>query len=609
MPEQKSPFPLPSEIAGVPGAEDWRSMYAPFTRFQPGDDEKFWFYNATHFPEPLPAFDGISSEVAYSAIGANTARIFVFPATLGIEHRIVNGRVYLAANPVTDPAEIGRRLELFQRRAGYYYEHWDRLYGEWKQRMQAAIDELEAISVPELGEFDDEEVVTSGRGYATNHLVRERFHRCVDLYSIVWNHHIEFVMLAFGAYVVFSEFLTKAFPEIPDQTIARMVAGIDVIMYRPDEELKRLAQLAVSLEVDDLFAGTATDEPTTVFESLAGRGEAGATWLAEWEKSSVPWFHVSTGDGLYHHHRSWRDDPRVPIAGLSRYVVQVRAGADLRRPTERLKEEREEVADRYRALLETDAERAAFDQMLGLCRTTFPYIEEHKFFCEHWFTTQFFAKMRDFGRLLVQFGVLDDAEDVFQLQHYEIDQQLANVMLAWSAGSSPVGTDEVKATVAERRRMLRVLATWTPPPALGPVPEALNDPAVKLLWGITSKTITTWAEAADAADGGSTRIQGLAASPGVVEGVARVLASVNEIDQIEGTEILVCPVTSPSWGPVFGKIKAAVSDSGGMMSHAAIVAREYGMPAVVGTGIATQRIKTGDRLRVDGDQGVVLVLS
>ena len=604
MSERRGPFPLPSEITDVPGAEGWASMYAPFTRFGPEDDAKFWFYNATHFPEPLPAFDGISSEVAYSAIGANTARIFVFPATLGIEHRIVNGRVYLAANPVTDPEEIGRRLEIFQRRAGYYYEHWDRLYGEWKQRMQAAIEELESIEVPELGDVDDEEVVTTARGYASNHLVRERFHRCVDLYSIVWNHHIEFVMLAFGAYVVFSEFLTKAFPEIPEQSIARMVAGIDVIMYRPDEELKRLARLAVSLGVDDLLTDAAV--PATVFEQLALRGEAGATWLAEWEKSSVPWFHVSTGDGLYHHHRSWRDDPRVPLAGLSRYVAQVRAGDDLRRPTERLKEEREEVARRYRALLDNDEERAAFDQMLSLCRTTFPYIEEHKFYCEHWFTTQFFAKMREFGQLLARFGVLDDAEDVFQLQHYEIDQQLANVMLAWSAGSSPVGTDEVKATVAGRKAMLEVLATWSPPPALGPEPEALNDPAVKLLWGITAKTIRTWAEAADP---GSARIQGFAASPGVVEGVARVLASVNEIDRIESGEILVCPVTSPSWGPVFGKIKAAVSDSGGMMSHAAIVAREYGMPAVVGTGTATRRIKTGDRLRVDGDRGVVVILS
>lgn len=74
-------------------------------------------------------------------------------------------------------------------------------------------------------------------------------------------------------------------------------------------------------------------------------------------------------------------------------------------------------------------------------------------------------------------------------------------------------------------------------------------------------------------------------------------------------EILVCPVTAPSWGPVFPKITAAVSDIGGMMSHVAIVAREYGLPAVVGTGHATQVIKTGQRVLVDGGTGVVSVLA
>ena len=110
-------FPLPSEIADAPGAEGWRSMYPYFTRFQPDDDKRFWFYNSMHFPEPMPAFDTITAEVPYSAIGANTARVFVFPTTLGIEHRIVNGRVYITANPVTDPGRNrppGRGL----RRAG-----------------------------------------------------------------------------------------------------------------------------------------------------------------------------------------------------------------------------------------------------------------------------------------------------------------------------------------------------------------------------------------------------------------------------------------------------------------------------------------------------------
>jgi pyruvate,water dikinase len=410
-------------------------------------------------------------------------------------------------------------------------------------------------------------------------------------------------MLGYGAYVTFFEFCKQAFPEIPDQMVARMVAGIEVIMYRPDEELKRLARLAVEQGVDDLFVEGC--DPAAVLEALGARGAAGEGWLAAFEEARDPWFNVSTGDGFYHHHRSWADDLTVPFAALPRYVELVRRGEPLERPTDALKQERERIVAEYRELLSSEDERAAFDQMLGLCRVVFPYVEDHKFYCEHWFTTRFFQRIREFGELLRRKGVLADAEDVFHLHHTEVDQALADVMLAWAAGGTPLGAGHFQPIVAERKRVLEALRDWSPPPALGPVPEALNDPAVKMLWGVTAKTLEAWSSASEVDE---KEIYGYAASPGVVEGVARVLRDVNEIGQVREGEILVSPVTAPSWGPVFGKIKAAVSDIGGTMSHAAIVAREYGMPAVVGTGQATKRIKTGQRLRVDGDRGVVRIL-
>ena len=595
-------FPLPSEIADAPGADGWQAMYPFFTRFQPEDDQRFWFYNAMHFPEPMPAFDAITAEIPYTAIGANSARVFVLPTTLGIEHRIVNGRVYITANPVTDPAEIERRLAEFQQRAGHYYGNWDAIYDAWKERMKGVIAQIEAITVPELPEFEDAAVVFETRGIAQNHYVRENYHRVLDLFSVMWHHHTEMLFLGYGAYLVFFDFCKKTFPEIPDQMVARMVAGIDVIMYRPDEELKRLARLAVECGVDDLF--TDSGDPSKVLDALQDRGEAGRRWLDGLDAARDPWFHVSTGDGFYHHHLSWNDDLTLPFAALPRYIEQIRRGESLERPTQRLQQERDQITAEYRSLIASDEERAAFDQMLGLCRLVFPFVEDHKFYCEHWFTTRFFQKVREFGKLLRRFDVLEDADDVFQLQHYEVDQALADVMLAWASGGRPVGGSHLKPLVAERKRILEALKEWSPPPALGPIPEALNDPAVQMLWGITSETIQAWS--APTTD--EREVRGFAASPGVVEGIARVLMNVTEIGELREGEILVCPVTAPSWGPVFGKIKAAVSDIGGTMSHAAIVAREYGMPAVVGTGQATKRIRTGDRVRVDGDRGVVQIL-
>ncbi|HKE43840.1 MAG TPA: PEP-utilizing enzyme, partial [Steroidobacteraceae bacterium] len=136
--------------------------------------------------------------------------------------------------------------------------------------------------------------------------------------------------------------------------------------------------------------------------------------------------------------------------------------------------------------------------------------------------------------------------------------------------------------------------------------EAINDPAIVMLWGITSETLETWLSEGDGA--ASNELRGFAASSGIVEGPARVVKSVEEIGRLRQGDILVCQVTNPTWAPVFQKISAAVSDIGGSMSHAAIVAREYGLPAVVGTGTATSRIKDGQRIRVDGGRGVVTLL-
>jgi len=103
-------------------------------------------------------------------------------------------------------------------------------------------------------------------------------------------------------------------------------------------------------------------------------------------------------------------------------------------------------------------------------------------------------------------------------------------------------------------------------------------------------------------------LYGSPANPGVVEGLARVILSEDHLSEIQPGEILVASETMQSWTPVFGKIKAAITDSGGLLSDAVIVGREYGLPVVVGTIEATKKIKTGQRIRVDGDRGHVYIL-
>jgi len=601
---KKNAFPMPTEIRSVPGAENWQQMYPYFTRVQPEDDQRFWFYNSMHFPDPMPAFDAITAEVPYHAMGAVTTRTFAFPTALGIDYRIINGRVYITANTVTDPAEIEKRLKVFQDRTAHYFENWDDIHEQWKQRMLKLIADMNAIQVPELPEFEDEAVVKEARGIAQNHYVRVAFNRVIEYFSVMWNHHFEMLMLGYGAYVTFFHFCKKAFPEIADQTVARMVAGIDVLMFRPDDELKRLAKLAVELGLGDLF--TEDGNPDVIFPALRKTGAPGKRWLEELEKSRDPWFNISTGDGFYHYEICWNDDLSVPLSALPHYISLLRQGISLDRPTEQLKRERARIIKEYRELLNSDEERTAFDQMLGLSHQVFPYVENHKFYCEHWLTTRFFAKVREFGKLLQRYEIVNEPDDIFHLHYTEVSLALANVMNSWAAGSPAVARSHFKPIIAERKRMLEVLAQWQAPPAIGPMPENIQDPALQMLWGITTETLQTWAHPEQIDEN---ELRGYAASPGVVEGIARVLRGIQDFGEIKEGDILVCPITHPSWGPLFSKIKAAVSDIGGTMSHMAIVAREYGMPAVVGTGQATKRITSGQRLRVDGDRGIVTLLS
>ena len=598
-------FPAPSSLKVIPGTERAQAAYPYYVQFSEADDQRFWFYNSMHFPEPMSAFDMVTAEAAYCALGAANTRVHCLPTTLGIDHRIINGRVYIGGNAVTDPDEIARRTAEFQKRAFYYYENWERLYAQWREKMLALIrGRAGAADAPRCRSSSRSSTSTPDAASPPTTSSSTIYQKTLEGYFRMWHHHFEFLLLGYGAYMTFFAFCKKAFPEITDQTIARMVAGIEAEIFRPDEELRRLARRGVELGVDPAFKDGVP--PADIIRTLEQSGAPGRAWLDELAMARDPWFNINVGDGFYHYHRSWNDDLSMPFAGLPDYMRRVRAGESLERPVEKLQAERRHLIEDYRELLATDDERAAYDQMIALAHRVFPYVEGHKFYCEHWYTNLFFNKIREYGALLASHGFFPGAEDVFQLTHYEVEAAIIDLMNAWSTGSPPRGPVRWPAIVAERRAAIAEWAKHDTPPALGPVPDVIDDPAIVMLWGITRESLDTWLNADSEA--ASNEIRGFAASSGIVEGPARIVKSVEEIARLQKGDILVCQVTNPTWAPVFQKIAGAVSDIGGSMSHAAIVAREYGLPAVVGTGTATSRIKDGQRIRVDGGRGVVTIL-
>lgn len=195
-------------------------------------------------------FDAVVLAWAVVALNQNSARLFALPSSLGIELRILNGYAYISPNSVTDKTALARRAELFEVRSGYYFDHWDELYERWVEKVETATLELEALAVPELPEYEDESLVTEGRGVGSSYLLLAAYDRLLEGLDRILQLHFELLNLGYGAYQTFGAFLG-----IEDRTLAMMVAGIDVLVLRPDDELRRLAELALELGIGDLVRG------------------------------------------------------------------------------------------------------------------------------------------------------------------------------------------------------------------------------------------------------------------------------------------------------------------------------------------------------------------
>lgn len=601
-------FPSPFNVPTPEGCEGWQDLYPYYYVFSDDrrefEDNRFWFQDAMHHPEPLYPFDTITCESWWVALGEMNTRVFIVPPALGIDHRVLNGYLYISALPVANPDDIPGRVAHFMERAGYYYRHWDELYAQWQAKAEEAINELKSVRVPDLPEMEPIETVTEGRGLTSAYDMIVAYNRAIENMHKMWHLHFEFLNLGYAAYLTFYGFCKQAFPGISDQTIAKLVSGIDVILFRPDEELKRLAQKAVDLGVADVFKQTVN--PTQVVETMSA-SEAGGQWLQELEKSKDPWFYFSTGTGFYHLPRSWVDDMTVPTVAIRGYVEKIQEGKSIARPMEAVQQERDRLAREYEALLQTDEDKNAFREQLGLARTVFPYVENHNFYVEHWHHTVFWNKMREFGQVLVKHGFFNEVDDMFYLHRYEVQSALYDLIGAWGSGGEARGPKYWPSRIAKRKEIFANLKKWSPPPGLGEPPEVVTEPFTIMLWGITTESIQNWLKPAGNGEGAK-QLTGFAGSPGTAQGPARVITSVEELALVEPGEILVCPITTPSWAPVFTRIQAVVTDIGGMMSHAAIVCREYGVPAVVGTGFGTKSFKTGQMLRVDGNAGTVQVV-
>ncbi|MGJ3402455.1 PEP-utilizing enzyme [Glutamicibacter sp. Je.9.36] len=599
-------FPKPSDLPVPAGAEGWEEIYPYYLVFQDelkeAEDAKFWFCDSSHWPTVFKPFETIGGEFAVKCLGQYNARHLMIPNANGIDFRVHLGYLYMSPIPVPED-QIAARVPEFEARIGHYFGDWENKLAAWHEKVKGTIADMEELRfdpLPGIVPFQD---IENGVGKDGSQILLDNYDRLISLTYQNWQYHFEFLNLGYIAYLDFFNFCKEVFPNIPDQSIATMVQGVDMELFKPDDELKSLALLAVELKLSGLF--TNTDDPQATLAAIAA-APGGERWIAQWEAAHEPWFNFTIGNGFYGHDKYWNEYPEIPLGFIADYIRRAEEGAQILRPTEKLIAEKERIVEEYSDLLDSETAEV-FEAKRSLAATAYPYVENHNFYIEHWTMGVFWRKIRELSRMMADAGVFQDPEDLLYLGRNELRDVIFDLVTSFGIGSgAPIAAVALPAKIAKRRQIVTALKTARPAPALNTPPESITEPFTRMLWGITTEQVQSWL--GNDEDAQENVLKGMAASPGAVEGVARVIMHADELGLIQPGEILVAPITAPSWGPIFGKIKATVTDIGGMMSHAAIVCREYDLPAVTGTGSASTTIKTGDRLRVDGGKGTVEIL-
>jgi len=292
---------------------------------------------------------------------------------------------------------------------------------------------------------------------------------------------------------------------------------------------------------------------------------------------------------------TWRENPTPIVEALRGYLL---SDYDYEKDVRQLRENRDAAIREMWSLVPSTAsheDKEKLQTALDLALKMTPLTPDHHFYMDQGTYARMRLVLIGVGRKLVELGGLSQPDDIMFLKYDELRKLSANLP-----------TFDAKSIVKQRRKEREKAFAMRPPLWAGTITDwsMYGEPYKQVLWdwpGIYERS-------KDAAKQPAGSVKGLGASAGVFEGVARVVESADQFDQVKKGEVLVCKMTSPSWVVLFTKIGGLVTDSGGALSHPAVVSREFGIPAVVGTRTATQMIKTGQRVRLNGASGLVDIL-
>jgi pyruvate,water dikinase len=551
--------------------------------WEEGEKELFWIYDDLHCPNPVsPMFFDIGG---WWLTCDHMFRRFGTPFACDWIAKEINGYVYTAAIPAD--ASINSEATEYQSRyvprvprdpehaekigayLGWVLPHYaENFLDWWGQRLRPEIER----NFEYLDGFD-----TDDASFLDMAVLLED---AIDIHDRHWKIHWMLNFAQFASTQALNGLLEEEKGDAAAALMGRLQSSVadrnwDSIedLWKMKEEIKRDDELSAAFEGD-----TAAE----VIQALEG-SERGRRFI---EERVEPHQRAFGYKAIWSHEfafRTWVEDPAPMIEAVKGYLA-----TDYDYPSNIASVRDDLEAAKAEALdgVEGAELRSALERSLSMN----PLTPDHHFYIDQGTNARLRLVLIAIARKLVEAGTLEDPEDVMYLRYNELRLLMADQSSLDAHG-----------LVGDRRDHLEEASAKRPPSWVGTATQPALDFPYNALWGFPEKF-----HAGEPSTTGE--VKGLAASPGVVEGPARFVHSLDEFDQVKEGEILVCRMTNPAWVVLFTKITGLVTEAGGAVSHPAVVAREFGIPAVVGTTNAGERIATGDRIRVNGTTGVVEIL-
>ncbi len=555
-----------------------------------GEKELFWIFDDLHCPNPLsPLFFDIGG---WWLSCDHMFRRFGTPFACDWIAKSINGYLYTAAVPAdasihSEATEYNSRYvprvprdpahaEKIGAYLGWALPHYaENFLDWWRDRLRPEIErnfeyldgyDMAAASLVELAVLLED---------------------AIDIHDRHWKIHWMLNFAQFSSTVGLNATIGEIKGEVDPNLGGRLQSSVDDRNWDSIEALWQMKEeIKGDKELDDAFRNrgeTAKD----VLGALEG-SERGQRFLAE---RIEPYQQEFGYRAIWSHEfafPTWKETKTPTIEALRGYVE---TDYDYPATIAGVKEDLEAAVGDLMDGVPEGEHRERLQAALDLSLRMNPLTPDHHFYIDQGTNARLRIIAVAIGRKLVEAGLLDDPEDVIYLGYNELRVFMAN----------PDSLD-ARSVVSERRDAREQAYTIRPREWVGTATQTALDFPYNALWGFPEKFYRDPPQTTG-------DLRGLAASPGIAEGTARYVASLDDFDQVQKGEILICQMTNPAWVVLFTKISGLVTDAGGTVSHPAVVAREFGIPAVVGTSNATERIKTGDRVRVNGATGVVEILA